>query len=62
MGSGLLPQKTPYIFWIQDYLMVRKGYTKNIEDMEIEEYEFIMELMMELNAQKKDKGMFEGGI
>ena len=42
--------------------MVRRGYSKNIDELEIEEYDFIMDLMMELNNKKKDQGMFGEGL
>jgi len=62
VDEGRLPKRAPYLFWIFDYLMVRKGYSKSIEDMEIEEYDFINLLIMELNNKKKDDNIFGGGL
>jgi hypothetical protein len=61
VDEGRIPDKFPYKIWIHNYLMVRKGYSQNIEDMEIDEYDFTIELMMELNNKKKDQP-FAGGL
>ena len=42
--------------------MVRKGYSQIIDDLEIDEYDFIIELMMELNHKKKDQDILSGGL
>jgi len=63
VDKGILPAKSPERFWINDYLLIRKGYSKSdLQNMDIDEYDFISELMFELNKAKKDTNIFSGGI
>jgi hypothetical protein len=44
-----------------NYLLVKKGYSlSDINNMETEEYDFTIDLIFEMNKQKKDTNLFGG--
>lgn len=48
-------------FWITDYLLIQKGYSKSdIEKMETEEYDFLIPMIVGLKNKGKDHPF--GGI
>ena len=50
----------PFLWEKTNFILVRKGYQKLLEEMEGEEYDFILVLSTELNKKGKDTPF--GGI
>jgi hypothetical protein len=57
----MIPREQPERTWIHDYIFIKSGYSKNdIEEMSIREYDFMLQVLLEINNKKAKSGEFQG--